>query len=474
MPRFSRRSFLAAGAAALLRPGLATGSDFYDVIVVGAGLAGIAAARRIAEGGRRVTVLEASDRIGGRCITDTATFGLPCDTGAHWLYRADIDPLVKLGRSAGLDIYDASLRQRLRIGQRFARENEVEIFYAALVKANRAFGDMTRTGRDLAASQTLPRDLGEWRATIEFALGPLYCGRSLDKVSAFDLARAAERDSPAFCRQGCGALAMKLAEGVDVKLSTPVRRIATYRGLAYVESGKGTLRARAAIVTAPLPVLAAEKIRFDPHLPKSHADALAKLGMGHYERVAVELEGNPLGLEADAFVLEKAEEARSAALLANVGGSKISFVELPGETGEALARQGPAAMQAYALDWLAKLFGSDVKRSARRGLATQWSKAPWTLGAFATASPGAAGARVTLMEPVRDRVYFAGEAVHETLWGTMAGAWESGDRAGRAVLKTMTSGSAQRRSRPQRRAPVTAEPAPQTEQRRGGFWFFFR
>jgi monoamine oxidase len=473
MPRLSRRAFLAAGAATVLRPALAEGSDFYDVIVVGAGLAGLAAARRIAAGGRRVAVLEASERIGGRCLTDTASFGVPCDLGAHWIYRADVEPLVKLARAAGLDVDAAPLRQRLRIGNRFARENEVESFFAALVRANRAFGEATRGGRDRAAAAALPRNLGEWRATIEFALGPLFCGAALDKISALDLATATERDSPAFCRQGCGALATSLAAPFTVMTAAPVKRIATYRGLAYVESAKGTLRARAAIVTAPVPVLAAEKIRFDPHLPKGHIEALAKLSAGHHERVAIELPGNPLGLERDAFVLEKVEDARSAALLANVGGSPLAYVELPGETGQALLAQGEAAMHAYALDWLARLFGGDVRQAARRHRASRWGRNPLALGAYAVAEPGGHAARATLMEPVRDRVYFAGEAVHETLWGTMGGAWESGDRAGRAALATMTGGGAARRktTHPPAKPAERVPPTPQPQRRQGGFWF---
>src|SRR5690606_21905165 len=157
-----------------------------------------------------------------------------------------------------------------------------------------------------------------------------------------------------------------LAAPFTVTTSTPVKRIATYRGLAYVETSKGTLRARAAIVTVPVPVLAAQSIRFDPHLPKSHAEALAKLSAGHHERVAIELPGNPFGLEPNAFVLEKSDSGRSAGLLANVGGTPVAYVELPADTGQELLAQGEAAMHAYALDWLARLFGSEVRQVAGR------------------------------------------------------------------------------------------------------------
>jgi monoamine oxidase len=95
-------------------------------------------------------------------------------------------------------------------------------------------------------------------------------------------------------------------------------------------------------------------------------------------------------------------------------------------------------MTAFAVDWLIGLFGSDLKRAVKRTQATRWAKEPWVLGAFSAAAPGAAGARKALSEPVGGHLWFAGEAVHETLWGTLAGAWEAGERAADAAIKKLT------------------------------------
>ncbi len=439
MKRWSRRSFLAASAAMATAPVLAQSqSGDVDVVIVGAGAAGIAAARRLVAAKRRVIVIEATDRIGGRCVTDTAIFGVPFDLGAHWIHTPDLNPVAKLAPSTGLDIYVAPQGQRLRIGRRNAREGELEDFLATTVRANRAIAEAARGRADVSCAQALPKDLGEWRPAIEFALGPFVCGKNLDAVSAMDLAKSAERDVAAFCRQGFGALLVKLADGLPVRLSSPVTRIDTQaRAGVDVETAKGRWTGRHAIVTVSNGVLTAGKIKFAPELPKRHLDAAAKLTLGTYDHIALDLAGNPLGLQSDDLVFEKAAGPNTAALLANVGRTSLCLVEVAGAFGRGLAAEGERAMIAFATDWLAGLYGTDIRKAVKRAHATQWDKEPWALGAISVASPGFHLGRRLLTEPVRERIWLAGEAAHETLWGTVGGAWESGERAADLVLKRL-------------------------------------
>ena len=122
----TRRGFLSASAAFAAAPafsGRATAAPLprdADIVVIGAGAAGIAAARRIMATNRKVIVVEASGQIGGRCQTDAGTFDAPFDRGARWMHNPD-SPLVKLARSAGLEVSPAPLGQKIRIGRRFAR-----------------------------------------------------------------------------------------------------------------------------------------------------------------------------------------------------------------------------------------------------------------------------------------------------------------------------------------------------------------
>jgi monoamine oxidase len=445
MKRLSRRTFLAASAAMTAAPALAQsgskkkgGQERLDAVIVGAGAAGIAAGRRLVAAGRRIAIVEAAAEVGGRCVTDTRIFGVPYDRGAHWIHMPDINPVAKLATQTGLDIYPAPPGQRVRIGRRFAREGEMEEYLGTLVRANAAIFDATRRG-DVPCAQALPKDLGQWRPTVEFFLGPFGCSKDLTEISAVDFARSAEREVDAFCRQGFGALLAKLATGLPVQLSTPATGIEWWSRIGIeVVTARSRIPASAAIVTASTNVLNARKIRFNPELPKRHLDAAAKLTLGSYDHVALELPDNPLGLRADELVFEKSSGPRTAALLANASGSTLCMVDVAGSFGRDLAAKGEQEMVAFALEWLTNLFGADLKKIVRRRHATRWNEEPYVLGAFSAAPPGGQPSRRVLMEPLNNRVFFAGEAAHETLWGTVGGAWESGERAAEGVLRLLT------------------------------------
>jgi monoamine oxidase len=452
----SRRSFLAASAAFVAAPAVvrAQTAAEADVAIIGAGAAGIAAARRIAAAGRSFVVFEASNRVGGRCLTDLTIFGVPFDLGAHWIHRPDTGSFT--GSNSGLDIYSAPRGQTVRIGPRNARDAELESFLAAVVRSRRAIVDAGRGRNDIPAARALPADLGDWRLTAEFVLGPFAYSKDLAAISAVDIGRAAERENDAFCRQGYGALLASLAAGLSVRLSTPVVRIEWDRSGVNIVTLKGSARARTAIVTGSTNVLIAEKIAFKPELSRRQLDAAAALALGSYDHIALEMPGNPLNLQRDELVLEKSSNRQTAALLANVSGTSLHLVEVAGDFGRDLSAKGKPAMVEFARDWLGSLFGAAVKTKIRRSHATQWNEEPFVLGAMSAAAPGAADARRILAEPIGGRLWLAGEAVHETQWGTVNGAWDSGQRAGEAALRQIGA----------LKSPDEQKPAQRTRQRR--------
>ncbi len=459
----TRRHFLSASAALAMTPvwsggraGAAPLPREADIVVVGAGAAGIAAARRIMAANRKVIVVEASNQIGGRCQTDLSTFDVPFDRGARWMHNPETNPLIKLARSAGLEISTAPQGQKIRIGRRNARPGEIEEFLAALVRANRAIDDAARRF-DVSCASVLPKDLGIWADTAEFVLGASFSGKDLKDISVGDKSRAQERNTAIACRQGLGTLIAKLGEQVPVALSTPASRIGWGSRDVSVETPSGKILARAAVITVSTNVLAAGNIKFASELPKRTLDAASRLSLGSYDRIALQMPGNPLGLARDDIVIEQSNSLKTALIYANIGGSSLCSIDVGGSFGRDLSAQGEAAMVAFAKEWLTKLFGSEVAAAVKKSSATRWNAAPFALGAMSAASPGGQSSRKVLGEPI-GCMYLAGEATHETLWGTIDGAWESGERAAEAALRRIgalrDAEPAERPAKSRRRKPA--------------------
>jgi monoamine oxidase len=321
-----------------------------------------------------------------------------------------------------------------------------------LVRAIRGIDEAARRG-DIACAAALPKDLREWAGATDFLLGPYASGKDLSALSAVDQSMAQRREALSSCRQGVGSLVAKLGEVLPVALSTPVTRIVWSGRDVQVETPSGTIAARGAIVTASTNVLAAGRIKFSPELPKRQSDAFARLSLGSYDHIALELPGNPLGLARDDVVIEQSADNRTAFLLANLGGSSLCQVDVAGAFGADISARGEAAMTAFAVEWLTKLFGGDVAAAVKWKTATRWNDMPYVLGAMSAAAPGGQSSRKALMETVGS-IFFAGEATHETQWGTVGGAWESGERAADAALRKISGG---------KDAPVVERPTVKTK-----------
>lgn len=434
----TRRCLLAASATLPAAPALGQGvrppAAETDVVVIGAGAAGIAAARKLMAAGRTVIVLEAKDRAGGRCIADTVNFGMPMDLGAHWIHAPDDNPLVGLARAAGFDLYDDPDRPRLLIKGRRPREGEWEAYASALTRAQRAILEAGEAGREISLAAAMPTNLRDWQATVAFLKGAWDSGKETSEISCVDFYNAIEtRDL--FCRQSYGAILAKLAEGLPIRLSTAVTRVDWSGRGVVVETPSGTIRARAAVVTASTSVLAAGAIRFTPALPKRQADAIAALSCGAYEHLIIHLPGNPMEAAADEPFVVKADTAATAKPLARIAGSDWWYLDVGGAFARDLATAGPATMKAFAVEFVGNEFGPQARRVLGDVHVTSWATDPFVRGAWSVAGPGATGQRLRLAEPVGQRILIAGEATDEGLWGTVGGAWASGERAAGQALR---------------------------------------
>src|SRR5260370_18605732 len=171
----------------------------------------------------------------------------------------------------------------------------MEDFLANLVRCNRAIYNAPPGRTYVPREPALPKGLGYWRATLEFVLGPFACGKDLDEVSAMDVARSAERNVDAFCREGVGTLLAKLAAGLPIQFSTPVKGIDWGAKWVEVQTVRGDLRTRAVIITASTGVLAPGHVRVYPQVAEHHVEANWKLGLGRYDHRAIRIVSKPAG-----------------------------------------------------------------------------------------------------------------------------------------------------------------------------------
>ncbi|GLK73547.1 FAD-dependent oxidoreductase [Ancylobacter dichloromethanicus] len=450
----NRRHFLAAASAALLpAPALAQsggGVTNVDVVIIGGGAAGIAAARRIADAKRSYVLLEASEKLGGRARTDTV-FGVRVDLGAGGFARSE-GTLAASAQAAGQSLISLPSGRRLFADGHEVRESAYDAFTLALGTARRDLRAMADSGKDVAATLALQaavpdpatsRLTAPWAATVAQFLGPLSCGRALATLSSLDLSR---RDAPpddTTSPSGIGTLMEGLGAWLNVQKQAPVTLI-THGGRFHAVAVRGQrapIRARAIVLAVPAPVLAAGAIRFNPGLPPRLVAALRAVPAGALEQVAFLLPGNPLALEPNEAVLARAGTAPPALLRGRIGGSDLHMLTFGDAPARTIAEKGEPAALALARDWLRATFPG--REGAIGEVAcSRWGQDPLIRGALSAALPGQGAQRRIFADTVQNRIFLAGDYVPASGWGTLGGAWASGEAAATRALRLFGDGPA--------------------------------
>lgn len=428
--RLTRRALLAGlGGTALAAP--AHGGE-PEVVVIGAGAAGLAASATLQAAGRRVVVLEAMDRIGGRAFTDTRTFGVPFDVGCAWLHAADRNPWTAYARAHGFDLrpHEYDLEQ-VWLGPRPADAAVVNAAEAAMSEA------ISAAPSDVAASLVADVSTPVGEAAGDY-LGALDMAVDLDELSTFDYAAAEDLSPNLLCAEGFGAIVAHRGRGLPVRLSTPVRAVRWDGPGVTVVTDRGDLRARAAVVTVSTGVLAGGGLRFTPDLPLAHQQAIADLPMGMLAKIPL-LMNRRLGPGPFTDLLLARRGRRDLYVLCHPFDSDLMIGFVGGDLGWELSAAGEAAAVDFAVQGLVEMFGSAARGAVVRGGLTPWASNPWTRGAYAAASPGRFAARAALAEPVGDRLFFAGEALAGGLIQTCGGAWLSGRAAALEAVERLAA-----------------------------------
>ena len=399
-----------------------------DVAVIGAGSAGLSAARRLARAGVAVVVLEARDRIGGRAFTATHE-GMPMDLGCGWLHSADVNVLEKIGREAGFTIDEIPppwRQQAFNLGLTPAEQAE---FGEAFNAFDERVAKAAKAGDDRAASNLfIPGE--RWNERMDAISGALN-GAKFAEVSTFDYDAYEDTGVNYRVTEGYGSLIAALGEDVPVVLNCPVERIDRSGARLTIETARGVIAARSVILTLPTSVLASEAVRFDPPLPDLiEAAAGAPLGLASKLHMAVD------GAEEfpdDSQLWGRTDTAQTGGYHLRPFGRPMIEGYFGGDLAWGLEAEGEGAFFDFAESELSNLLGSSFRRRLRALSTSMWGAEPYSLGAYSHALPGLGdretGARARLARPIEDRIFIAGEATSHSFYGTAHGAWMEGERA---------------------------------------------
>jgi monoamine oxidase len=410
-----------------------------DIVVIGAGAAGLAAAAELAAAGRSVLVLEARDRVGGRCFTRRmAGLGIPVELGAEFIH-GEARSTHELLRAAGIEAVDSAREQRTLENGRLAPVN-------GFAEAQRAVQGAS-LDRDISFQDFLRgRSVPEKTRALATLMVQGFDAADPERVSARSIIEEWGEggelgNSQPRPQGGYGPLMEWLARslvarGVQLRLQSVVRRIEWRRGSVVIHArfmgDPFVVRARRAVITLPLGILQSRAVRIAPSPGKE--GALRKLASGPVIRVAMRFDHAFWDAKAPGIAFFHNPKGafptfwtplpmRAPLLTAWAGGPKAERLTGRGETRlirdalnsiESVLGRMPPVAQAYVHDWAQDAFAR---------------------GGYSYVLVGGENARRALAEPVAETLFFAGEATESQEPGTVAGALRSGQRAAQEILR---------------------------------------
>lgn len=436
-----------------------------EVVVIGAGFAGLAAARRLLTAGRRVLVLEATGRPGGRARTDYELgHGIPLELGAQMVHGRTAITHAWIARE-GLRTRSLPVTQRSRliVDRRAARFPWFALPFYPAVGTRAALDGFVRVPRRIDCARPPDRSLAEFlderpiRPAARLIVSTLYAHVSAADPDTIGVIGPAEEYREA--REPYGFRNFQLVEGYSAlvdRVAAPLREWIRFNAAAtevHVSPSKVRVRATGAggatsefeadavVVTVPLGVLKSDAIVFDPPLPDEKRAAIVRIAFGDAYALHLRVRGGTMRRRLGDFSLVHGGTP-SSFHRPRVGLGEATEIVTAFSVGrEARRRAGLSdeeMVNATVAEWAA-LVPSDVTLGTVEAFAVhRWTADPWVRGAYSFLPPGAGLAdRRALATPVGNRMFFAGEATDVAgQSGTVAGAIDTGIRAADELLAT--------------------------------------
>jgi len=410
---------------------MGTGGD-VDIAIVGAGTAGLGAAKTLAERGISFVLLEAAHRIGGRAYTEEILPDVPFDLGCHWMHSASLNPFVAIADAHGATYTKEGFERGAFRDGAWVDKQELAAFSAFYEEQEERLERAAEAPEDVSVYEATERE-HRFTGDYDYYMS-LHTSFDPDQISVHDLCTYVDTGEDWPLRDGYGTLVSRWAADVPVSLNTAVTEIDWSGTGVQLETPKGTVTAKKVLITVSTGVLGAGDIRFTPGLPDWKLSAVEKLPLGCHNRIAVAFDRDPFGSDAPSGGLIRIGDSEPMSVRVKPFAFPYAVGVTGGRFGDWLERAGQEASVEFLCERLRAAFGSDITKHVVAEKATAWRGDPWVRGAYSSAQPGEAGQRDKLREPVDDRLWFAGEATSTKVFSTAHGAYLSGVEAANAIL----------------------------------------
>lgn len=421
------------------------------VIVLGAGAAGLACARRLSERGCRVQVVEARDRIGGRVWTVDDFAPQPIELGAELIHGDqasswDLVDEFELETLPDLELENRAVFDR-RLTPLLEWEDTLDVTFDPVSDVEQACRWWLESGHgDASVAEALSAwltvtgsGMSESERALLAAVVVVDNAADLEQLGVqgfLEATYAGDGEGDQGLTAGYTALLDRLASGLDVRLNQAARTIGWSPEGVRVETTNAVFEAERLVVTLPLGVLQSEDVRFDPLLPIGKRQAIAGLGAGRVDKLLLRFHTWFWPDELGWFATPLQTQSWRRPGWARPGEAPVWRALFAGSAAERMAELGEDAIPA-AIRELEEIFERPLAGDVAEARYVRWGDDPYARMGYSYVPPGGTGLRAALAAPVEQVLFFAGEATNTERPATLHGALESGFRAAGEVLASL-------------------------------------
>ena len=414
---------------------------YTDVVIIGAGISGISAAKVLKKAKTQFMILEASHKIGGRAHSQELTKNNWFDLGCSYIHNTKINPFVSIAKAIKFPIdtlngnlFDSRKTHHYLNGKQLNFNKSNPIHEAETKLLNR----IKMNEYDSAISEYMNRD-DPYFPVVNHLITNLNAADP-DLVSAKDFLSSNYDGLDYPVPNGFGNLVKEWSSSIPVDFNTTVSEINWEGNLIKIKTSKGLIITKKVIITVSTGILIDNAIKISPELPKEKLKAINDLPMGTLNKIGISFTKKAFSKKEQGWYISWSDKATDkdkepGSFEVRVSGNQNAVVFVGGRFGEWLESQGPSAMIDYAISKIESVFGQGVSKYIQNTITTAWASDPLSKGSYSYARPQKSYARSELAKPIEHRIYFAGEATELNHFGTAHGAYLSGKRVADEIIR---------------------------------------